>query len=702
MAILINDNYNLTAPKPFDARYFSPVGTPWASVGAANTGIPSSFRYQGLTINIMGVEYWYGAGILDTDLVLKSNAGTLSGATNGLHLTAGGTQVALGGLLSGNTSFSGGILQYAVHPTFINDTDIIDKKYADTVAMGVHPKLAANVATLNDIDLSGGTFTGIMDGITVQNDWRVLVKNQNAKYQNGVYVYSAATSGFTRSDDFDATPSGETRQGTLIPVITGNTQNNTLWVLVEPVVYSASTQSVEFTLFSSPALNAGIGINITGSTVFLDAPTQAILAATITGGTAGISYSGRNVCLDLTTQAILAGALTGATNGLTTSGRVVELGGALTRNTSITIPSTCKLALGSTGNQVVIDNSAIVIGDTGFSTNYIYTSPTATDICATGELNLISSKVCVCGTDMKYDVHPTFTGDTQIVDKKYVDDKVFSTSGSTLYSGASPSTITVGWMPANTVLTGKTVSKILETILVKYIAPSFSTFTMSGVGLIPTTVEVGCQITGSKDFSFAFNQAANVSGQTLFIKDVSVGNCRNANACPITSPQSVVIATRTFASCGEQQTWCGLARDKQGNPQFGSGGYTVTAYYPYYWGLCTCPGPAGANRPVASCAMVLTGNKVLAPSNGSFSISFNSTANDYLWFAVPTVAGADKTTWYINPSNCGLIGGGIGAGCNLFPAPDPASVTTACWSSVPYKVYISNKQAIASGSMLIG
>ena len=69
MAILINDNYSLQACKPFDARYLN-ICSPWTSVAAVNLGIPT-YRYTGLTVNIMGTEYWYGVGVTDGDLVVK-------------------------------------------------------------------------------------------------------------------------------------------------------------------------------------------------------------------------------------------------------------------------------------------------------------------------------------------------------------------------------------------------------------------------------------------------------------------------------------------------------------------------------------------------------------------------------------------------------------------------------------------------------
>lgn len=75
MSIILNDNIDVFAPKPTDARYSDSSGAPYASVSAVNTAIVSSRRYVGLTVNVAGVEYWYASGILDGDLVIKSSGG---------------------------------------------------------------------------------------------------------------------------------------------------------------------------------------------------------------------------------------------------------------------------------------------------------------------------------------------------------------------------------------------------------------------------------------------------------------------------------------------------------------------------------------------------------------------------------------------------------------------------------------------------
>jgi hypothetical protein len=679
---VVGTKVDLTNPATWNAS-----GAVWlfdgAIVAVSNDGANNGIYFLNDAANYTNPVSWIKVG---------TGGGTITGGTNGIFPTGDG-RLALGGILSGDTSFSGGILKYNTHPFFINDTDIIDKKYADMVAVGVHPKEAVQVATISGITLV--TPPSIIDGITLVNMDRVLVKNQSTLTENGIYNYHV--SGMTRSSDFDFSPSGETVQGDLIPVITGATNKNTLWVLVEPKYYTGGTQNVKFTLFSSPSFNAGNSITITGSTINVDITTGTL--ATALGNKLETSvfntYTG-------TTAPIIAAALTGATNGLTPIGRNVELGGTLNGNTIINTGAN-KITIGTAGREIISDPAAtiVVIGDSSYANNYIYTTPAITRIDAGtgGTLSLHSNNCAIVDADFRYIAHPTFTCCTQLVDKKYVDDK---STGSTTYSSASPSTVTVGGLPASTVLIGRSLESILEEILVEYLLPAFSSFS---IPTIPQTVEVGCSISGSKSFSWAFTNASNVSANTMCVIDVTSPPYVLACNISTTSPQSVTINSKTFTSCGQAQQWKGCAINTNAGV-FGSSNYITTAYLPYYWGKCTCPGAPGANRPVPTCAMVLSGTKILAASNGTLSITFNATTgNDYIWFAVPSTV-TDKTCWCIPALSVGgVIGGAVSAGGNLFPSVilDSACeipVTTVCWSGCCYDVYISNKQTTTNANIM--
>ena len=161
MAIQLNSNIRIAAPAPIDDRYLSrrTIGgnpLPYSANTEVFSTIPLSAatRYIGLTVNINDVEYWFKNGITNGDLVIKTagGGGTVTGATNGVYLA--GQVVKLGGNLAGNAVFSGGTLTYLIHPTFSGNTQIVDKKYVDTVAMGLSPKLAVEIATTGNITLS--------------------------------------------------------------------------------------------------------------------------------------------------------------------------------------------------------------------------------------------------------------------------------------------------------------------------------------------------------------------------------------------------------------------------------------------------------------------------------------------------------------------------------------------------------------------
>lgn len=54
--------------------YYSKDGIPYDDQAEANSYVPSSVRYIGLTVNIMSVEYWYKDGLLNINLVMKNTA----------------------------------------------------------------------------------------------------------------------------------------------------------------------------------------------------------------------------------------------------------------------------------------------------------------------------------------------------------------------------------------------------------------------------------------------------------------------------------------------------------------------------------------------------------------------------------------------------------------------------------------------------
>lgn len=87
---------------PLDYYYYAPDNTPYDDVTDATTSIPSEIRYQGMTANVAGVEYWFRDGTSDGDLVLKQIA-----SVDWSELT-GTPPTNLWWNVTGNTTLTGG------------------------------------------------------------------------------------------------------------------------------------------------------------------------------------------------------------------------------------------------------------------------------------------------------------------------------------------------------------------------------------------------------------------------------------------------------------------------------------------------------------------------------------------------------------------------------------------------------------------
>ena len=124
------------------------------------------------------------------------------------------------------------------------------KNYIDTQSQGARDwKESVRVATTANITLSGAQ---TIDGVAVVAGNRVLVKNQGAGTENGIYV--AATGAWSRSSD--AATSTDVSPGMVVVVDTGTANAGTCWFLttVGPIVLG--TTALTFTKYTPDAAAA--------------------------------------------------------------------------------------------------------------------------------------------------------------------------------------------------------------------------------------------------------------------------------------------------------------------------------------------------------------------------------------------------------------------------------------------------------------
>jgi hypothetical protein len=223
------------------------------------------------------------------------------------------------------------------------NTDIANKFYVDTVAQGLGPKAACAVGSTVNITTLSGLLT--IDGYTVTAGQRVLVKNQTASQDNGIYVASA--SAWTRATDMDVwseVPGAYT-------VLLNGGQANTGWVCTATATGTIDVTAMPWVQFSAASTYfAGTGLTLASNT----------FSITNTGVTAG-TYGSATQTPVLITNA--QGQLTSVTSTTITPaiGSITGLGTGVA--TWLATPSSANLA-------------SAVTDETGSGSLVFATSPT--------------------------------------------------------------------------------------------------------------------------------------------------------------------------------------------------------------------------------------------------------------------------------------------------------------------------------------
>lgn len=219
-----------------------------------------------------------------------------------------------------------------------NAGDAINKGQFDAAIEGLKPKAAVRVATTVNITIASDLNSGdILDGITLANGDRVLVKDQTTASQNGIYIVSATP---TRSTDFDSLSPVDEVNGALVAVQEGTANAGKVFVQTG-VVATLDTDPVNFVFFnSSSSLTGGDGITVSGSNISVDHDGLGLTFSTgqlsleLDGATLEKSASGLKLSNTAVTPASLGSATQVATFTVDQQGRLTSAS-----NASIAIPS---------------------------------------------------------------------------------------------------------------------------------------------------------------------------------------------------------------------------------------------------------------------------------------------------------------------------------------------------------------------------
>ncbi len=178
-------------------------------------------------------------------------------------------------------------------------SDAVNKGQMDAALEGLKPKAAVRVASTANLVIATALNSGdVIDGVTLANGDRVLVKDQTAAEANGIYVVSATPA---RSTDFDSLSPIDEVNGSLVAVQEGTTNAGKIFVQ-SGTVATLDTDPISFVFFNSAsAMVGGDGITVSGSNISVDHDGQGLqivstqLALELDGSTLTKSATGLKV-----------------------------------------------------------------------------------------------------------------------------------------------------------------------------------------------------------------------------------------------------------------------------------------------------------------------------------------------------------------------------------------------------------------------
>lgn len=233
---------------------------------------------------------------LDGATVTTTELNKLAGVTEGVG--AASKVVILDSAL--NLNLGSGRISSTATPTA--DAHLATKKYVDDVAQGLDVKASAHVATTealpsvaynNGSSGVGATLTSnnnvglLIDGHTLAVGESVLVKNQAAALQNGLYRVTAAggeDSPFILTRRTDADSGTEFSAGSFVFIEQGTTNGSTGWVLSTSGAITIGTTALTFSQFSSAGVaDAGNGLQKSGTTLSVKTVSSSRIAVSSDG-----------------------------------------------------------------------------------------------------------------------------------------------------------------------------------------------------------------------------------------------------------------------------------------------------------------------------------------------------------------------------------------------------------------------------------
>jgi hypothetical protein len=286
-----------------------------------------------------------------TGKTIDASLNTLSNIANASlvndSVTIGTTSIDLGA-----TSLTlGGLTSIALTQDPVSALQAATKQYVDNVAQGLDVKASCIAATTANITLSGAQ---TIDGISIVAGDRVLVKDQSAPAENGIYV--AANAAWSRSEDADT---WDELRSAFTFIEQGTLYADTGWVCTIDAGGTLGVTAVTWSQFAGVGTyTAGTGLTLTGNifSITNTAVTPASYGAADKTLTATVNQQGQLTALADTPIAIANTQVSGLGTMSTQNANSVAITGGTVNGATIgaTTPTT-----GVFTNITVNDNAIL-------------------------------------------------------------------------------------------------------------------------------------------------------------------------------------------------------------------------------------------------------------------------------------------------------------------------------------------------------
>ena len=356
--------------------------------------------------------------------VLGAATATSITATSGnmtVNAAAGNNSVNLVPTGTGSVDVANKRITSVAEPTQAQDA--ATKAYVDSLANGLDVKQSVRAASTSALTATysngssgvGATLTNAgtqaaltLDSIALSVGNRVLIKDQSAEEQNGVYTVTTVGTistnwVLTRATDFDNSPGTEVGPGVFFFVEEGTTQQDNGYVISTEGAITIGTDSIMFSQFSGAGqITAGEGLTKTGNTLNavgtnnrIDISADAIDISVNYVGQSSITTLG-TIATGTWQGTAVAGAYGGT--GVANTGKTITIGGNFTTSgahtTTLTTTANTTLTLPVTGTLATLSGTETLSSKTITGSSIGSSSPSTaafTTLAASGAVTFTSA-----------------------------------------------------------------------------------------------------------------------------------------------------------------------------------------------------------------------------------------------------------------------------------------------------------------------